>query len=214
MLMWEQLASTSTVDQQQTSGSATGATVITRLPYDTRCAAITKAGKRCRGRIRKETDFCPFHDPDLSAAMRSHNASKGGKQHHRLSHLPDGYLRKLTSRQAVGQAMDRLYRELRLGIVTPEMAGVLFDILSRLLESELWDGQESPVRARRTCRADRIAPKLRDLLTRAERQAWRKAVASAPAAFLRNRPTAKAVGSVARDVHSVEPMDVALPAAS
>ena len=36
-----------------------------RLRYDTRCAALTKSGRRCRIRSRRDSDFCPFHDPTL-----------------------------------------------------------------------------------------------------------------------------------------------------
>ena len=64
---------------------------------------MTKSGRRCRGRIRKGSDFCPFHDPNVPEALRRQNAAKGGRSHHRLAHLPDGYLRKLTSRAAVGE---------------------------------------------------------------------------------------------------------------
>jgi hypothetical protein len=163
-----------------------------RLPYDKRCAAITKSGKRCRGRIREGSDYCFFHDPEVSAQQRQHNCSKGGRNRFRLSHLPDGYLRKLKSRASIAEAMDRLYREVRLGIVTPEMGSVLFSILTRMLDSGLADlsrGGEPP--ARRT-RVDRIGPKLNELLTPSEHEAWRRAAANAPASFFRTSPEERA----------------------
>lgn len=214
MLMWERLTSTVPVDENSSGRSLRVATVTQRLPYDLRCCAITKAGKRCRGRIRKDTDFCPFHDPTVSAEQRQRDAAKGGRCHHKLSRLPDGYLRKLDSRRAVGQAMDRLYRELRLGIVTPAMANVLFNILTRLLDSGLCDAGESSNTNLRAHKADRLRPKLRDLLTRAERQAWRQAIANAPTDFLRNEAHRRDAATRGRQQEIDKPAGVALPAAS
>lgn len=71
--------------------------------------------------------------------------------------------------------MDRLYREVRLGVVTPEMGRVLFGILTRILDSELLRPTASKPNGR--ARADRVRPKLRIVLTRAERTAWNKAIA-------------------------------------
>ncbi len=214
MLMWERLTSTTMVDDGSGSGTVTIAAVSQRLPYDKRCSAITKTGRRCKGTIREGTDFCPFHDPSVSAETRRRDAAKGGRSRHRLSHLPDGYLRKLTSRRAVGQAMDRLYRESRLGMVTPEMATVLFRILTRIMDSGLCDGEKSASRGRGRCKADRLRPKLSALLTQAERQAWRKAVASAPAAFLRNQVPSQSNGSAEPGQSSGQAGTVALTAAS
>ena len=110
--------------------------------------------------------------------------------------------------------MDRLYRELRLGIVTPEMATVLFNILTRLMDSELCEREESSQGARRRCKADRLRSKFNDVLTRAERQAWQEAVANAPAAFLRNQPLSQIVASEKPGQSSGEAGKVALTAAS
>jgi hypothetical protein len=148
-----------------------------RLPYDKRCVAITKAGTRCRGRIQPGKDCCFFHDPEMTAEFRRRMAAKAAQSRRRLSHLPDGYLRKLSSIAAVGQAMDRLYREVRLGIITPEMGNVLFKVLTRLLDSGLVSTGPHPERSKAT----RVRPKLRDLLTRTERTAWQKAIENVPA---------------------------------
>ncbi|MDO8629645.1 MAG: hypothetical protein Q7R41_04070, partial [Phycisphaerales bacterium] len=140
MLLWEML--TRPVVREANGGEAIGQTVpvMMRLPYDTRCCVITKSGKRCRGRIRKDSDYCPLHDPAVVERREQGSAVARAKRRNRLVHLPDGYLRKLTKRAAVGNAMDRLYREIRLGIITPEMGGVLFGILTRLMDSGLLDG--------------------------------------------------------------------------
>ncbi|MGB2984744.1 MAG: hypothetical protein WBE26_02580 [Phycisphaerae bacterium] len=175
MLLW--VALTVPIEAPGTNpANGNGVTVrVRRLPFDRRCAALTKAGPRCRGRIRKEGEFCPFHDPELTAERRRRMAADGARKHRRLSHLPGGYLRKLTNRAAIGEAMDRLYREVRLGVITPEMGEVLFNILTRLLDSGLVDAGRCPQRTR----AARLRPNLRELLTREERTAWQTAVANA-----------------------------------
>jgi hypothetical protein len=94
--------------------------------------------------------------------------------------LPDGYLRKIKNRADVGHCMDRLYREVRLGAVTPEMGAVLFGILCRLLDSGLAGGPKAPASTARRSKAARIRPKLKDLLTSQERADWNRAIAHAP----------------------------------
>ena len=175
MLFWEAL--NASAEHPNTSpANGNSLTVRTRrLPYDKRCIALTKSGTRCRGRIRQGTDFCPFHDPELTAERRRRLAARGGRTRRRLSHLPDGYLRKLTSQAAIGQAMDRLYREVRLGTVSLEMGVVLFRILARLLDSDLIDNGRCPKRSK----AARIRPRLQELLTPDELAAWQKATTNA-----------------------------------
>lgn len=151
-----------------------------RLPYDRRCATVTKSGKRCRGRIRSGSEYCGLHDPALAESRQTRKASRTSAGRRRLSHLPDGYLRKLSNRATVGSAMDRLYRELRLGIVSTEMGSVLFGILTRLLDGGWVDSGVVAASAKRRSRADRLRPKLAELLTRGERIAWQRAVANAP----------------------------------
>lgn len=148
---------------------------VRRLPHDTQCAAITKSGRRCRGRVLPQADFCPFHHPDVVARRRQALSKVPRGTQRRLSRLPGGYLRKLSTRASVGTAMDRLYREVRLGVVTPEMGRVLFGILTRILDSELLRPTAGKPNGR--ARADRVRPKLGIVLTRAERIAWNKAIA-------------------------------------
>lgn len=177
MLLWEALC----VSDKRPGPDPTaegGPTVRSqRLPYDRRCSALTKTGTRCRGQIRGDGEFCLFHDPEIAARRRAAQTQSRSKKRRRLSHLPDGYLRKLTSTAAIGQAMDRLYREVRLGIITTEMGTVLFNLLTRLMDAGLVPLGARPDRTK----ASRIRPKLSDLLTRQERVAWKTAVANAPA---------------------------------
>ncbi len=186
MLLWEALA----IPAQKISELVSAEPLNShsrRLPYDHRCSALTKSGTRCRGRIvRKTSEWCLFHDPEIAAKRRAAMQSKPRRMRAKLSRLPDGYLKKLSNRPAVGNAMDRLYRELRLGLITPTMADVLFRILSRLLDSGLAD-KSGPPKAPHLSKAERLRPKLKELLTRSERTAWRKAVAEAPEQILQFR---------------------------
>ncbi|RME37670.1 MAG: hypothetical protein D6788_08980 [Planctomycetota bacterium] len=196
LLLWERLSKASVQTAPKANGSDAVRPLLrtTRLPYDRRCAAITKKGTRCKGRIRNGSDFCYFHDPETAGKRTRSAPSPLAKRRRRLKHLPDGYLRKLNSIAAVGEAMDRLYREVRLGVITPEMGRVLFDILNRLMDAGLVTTGPRPDRTK----AARIRPKLRDLLTRQERRAWDRAVENAltrPAASVETTDPRGAPGS-------------------
>jgi len=197
MLLWESLTGEArrkkeAEKKQQAPNPVKRALRSPRNPYDKRCAALNKAGHRCKGRIREGSDYCTFHDPELSAEKKSSIAAKGGKSRRSLAHLPSGYLRNLTSRTAVGNAMDQLYREVRLGLLTPDMGRVLLDILTRILDSGLCqEDQVDDGRARRQSKADKIRPKLTEELTRQELISWRKAAENAPPDFVVGKPDPK-----------------------
>lgn len=179
MLFWELLQKKSKDrDTQQVAQRSSVAATTQRLPFDTRCSAVTKLGKQCKGRIRSGREWCPFHDPEIIARRQQNGSSQERRIRRKLSHMPDGYLRKIKDRASVGHAMDRLYREIRLGIITLEMGRVMFTVLNRILESGLADHGKTPKNIQRS-KAERIRPKLGNLLTRTEKSAWRKAVAGA-----------------------------------
>ena len=188
MLLWEALCESPAENTKNASTDLSAPPRVQRLPYDTRCCAVTKSGRRCRGKARPGTEMCVFHDPALSEKRRRKIAAAGSQNRNRLARLPDGYLRKLSSRRTVGEAMDRLYREIRLGKVTPEMGTVLFTVLTRLLDAGLCDGGR-PLPATGRSRAEKVRPRLSELLTRAERIAWRRAVGNAPAELANPTPT-------------------------
>lgn len=176
MLLWEALANLNQPSGTDPVDNSSTPVRVQRLPFDKRCSALTKAGVRCRGQIRGGGEFCMIHDPAIAAKRRAAQSDSRRKKHRRLSRLPDGYLRKLTNTAAVGQAMDRLYREVRLGIITTEMGTVMFNILTRLMDAELIPLGVRPDRTR----AARIRPRLSEMLTRGERKTWKKAVKNAP----------------------------------
>lgn len=189
-LLWETLAAGSPSKKRRRDVSYGQTTNPHRLPFDKRCGGITRAGKRCKGRIKTGSEYCSFHDPSMTAEHRKRNAAMGGRSRTNLAHLPGGYLRKVNSLRAVGDAMDRLYREVRLGIVTVEMGTVLFQILTRILDAGLYERKTKGAPSRRA-KAIKLRPKLAELLTLEERRAWRQAVASAPSDFLRNAERAR-----------------------
>ncbi|NLE59013.1 MAG: hypothetical protein GX616_11675 [Planctomycetes bacterium] len=176
-LLWEALRFRSR--NQGNSEAPVGPTqTYAREPKQKQCAASTRSGKRCKGKARPGQEYCPFHDPSLTAEQRREIAARGGKSHRRLSHLPDGYLRKLQTPAAVGEAMDRLYREVRLGIVDPGMGRTLMDILTRLHDRLSRQEQAKPRATAkgpavvRPTRAERVRPKLDQALSQAEKSAW------------------------------------------
>lgn len=199
MLFWELLRASKTGNGLVESTEPGASLESVRLPFDTRCSMITKRGRRCRGHVRKGADWCTLHDPAVMAKRRQRQSSP--RRRNTLAHLPDGYLRKLTSTATVGNAMDRLYREVRLGVVTPEMGSVLFGILTRLMDSGLLDVGKTPPHSLERTKAARIRPKLRDLLTRSERKAWAEAIAAAPDELATTRAASKKPSSADAATH-------------
>lgn len=214
MLLWEALQQL-LARRPNGSKDESGAAGPPRLPFDKRCGATTRSGKRCKGKIVTGSDYCLFHDPVIAQRRREQRAAVSVRRKQRLSHLPDGYLRKLTTVRSVGQAMDRLYREVRLGVVTPEMGGVMFTILNRLLESGLCTGVGADGALSTRTKAHRMRPRLRDLLTRAEKNAWQRAVDNAPAVLSYSEAARQRhVPASERRALSAPPAPVALTAAS
>lgn len=184
MLLWEHLGILDRIPSD--NGETPKVTQQTkRLPFDMRCLAVTKSGRRCKGRVLPHREHCVCHDPEAIAKRRASAARSRGRS--KLARLPEGYLRRISDRRSVGQAMDRLYREIRLGIITPDMGRVLFDVLTRLLDSGLADLDATP-RAPGRSKAARLRPKVAELLTRAERRAWKTAVEAAPSALVEDQP--------------------------
>ena len=97
-----------------------------RLPGDTRCAAVTKKGTRCKGRIHTGSEYCYFHDPDVERPAR-----RGGSR--RRAYHVDGVSSRLTTRRGITQALERLYHDTQMGIVPPDVGRALFEMLERML---------------------------------------------------------------------------------
>lgn len=197
MLLWEALATKPDEERLQARPQTPAPCHTQRLPFDKRCIASTKSGHRCKGKIYRDTEWCIFHHPELAAKRQATLAQKrANKERNSVEKMPVQYLRKLSDRRSVGQAMDRLYRDLLGGRATPEMGRVLFGILERLLDSGLADLKTVPKAPQRS-KAAKMRPKLERLLTRAERAAWKRAIENAPAHLrgemdtTRRKPAAK-----------------------
>lgn len=179
MLLWEALGADLRRMKQEAASDVDVAGPGSRLHLDKRCTAITKAGRRCRGRARAGLHFCPFHDPAVSAEQRRENAAKGGRSRDRLAQLLEGYPRRLSSTAAIGKALDCLYREIRAGLVSSEMGRVLLSILIHIMDTQIKGSSPDPKERKRRSKVDRMRPKLEELLAQAEQAASRVAVANA-----------------------------------
>ena len=122
----------------------------------------------------------------------------------------------MTDRASLGKALDRLYREVRLGIITPEMGRVLFDILCRVMDTDFSEPVVSMESGRRTRRgkAYRMRGKLNDLLTEPEIEAWDRAVDNAPAEFRRQTDEQRIAAAMSGSHDGMGSEETALPAAS
>ena len=104
-----------------------------RIPGITRCAAITKSGRRCRGRALPDSPYCVFHDPEVGLASRRRAVPRKARGEARTRyHLP-GVASRLTTRRGITEALDKLYNDTREGSISPATGQVLFNILERLL---------------------------------------------------------------------------------
>ena len=145
-----------------------------------RCTAITRVGRRCRCRKAEGSEFCSFHDPVISAQIREKAQAKREAKKRELSSLPEGYLKTLSTIDGIADALDRLYREVRLGIVSPRTASVMLAIIDRLLE---YDKLVSTVGRRRTSKKQRakevrqqVGKALNDLKQKEQKQRSGKVV--------------------------------------
>ena len=138
MLLWEAVGGKK--PQRQQSKNAPKPIITTRrlrsVQPDDRCSATTRIGRRCRCRRAQDSVYCNFHDPEISARIREKARQKREERKAQLANLPDGYMKSLNSADGVASALDNLYREVRLGVVSPRTAQVMLAIIDRLLVYE------------------------------------------------------------------------------
>ena len=133
MLLWEAVSTRKPPQQgRQTVIQPVTARLRSLQPPD-RCTAVTRVGRHCRCRKAPGSEFCAFHDPVLSAQIREKAQAKREERRRQLGALPEGYLKTLTNVDGIASALDRLYREVRLGVVSPRTAAVMLAIVDRLL---------------------------------------------------------------------------------
>ena len=138
MLLWEAVGGKK--PQHQQSKNAPKPIITTRrlrsVQPDDRCTATTRIGRRCQCRRAKDSVYCNFHDPEISARIREKARQKREERKAQLANLPDGYMKSLNTADGIASALDNLYREVRLGVVSPRTAQVMLAIIDRLLVYE------------------------------------------------------------------------------
>jgi hypothetical protein len=118
------------------SGGAVVQPISTRLrsmQSADRCEAMTRSGRRCRCRKARESQFCNFHDPEISARIRARAREKRAERKAAMVGLPREYMKSLGSADGIVQALDGLFREVRLGVVSPRTATIMLAIIDRLM---------------------------------------------------------------------------------
>jgi len=198
MLLWETILST----------RHTGKAV--RLPGDKRCAGITKAGTRCKGRSRNGSQYCIFHDPSIDLAARRRAAGNKPKAKRRTQYHLDGVASRLTTRQGITAALDRLYNDTRAGLVAPETGQVLFNALERLLEAYNKTRAAKTSSGQDRSRAARLCRKLaKNYIAMAERHRSLGALPSDTDSSKETTPAARHAGPGRLKLHSAQPAPAA-----
>ena len=194
MLLWETIVSTRHAGQP------------VRLPGDKRCAANTKAGTRCKGRSRNGSQYCIFHDPSIDLAARRRAADNKPKTKKRTQYHLDGVASRLTTRQGITAALDRLYNDTRAGLVTPETGQVLFNALERLLEAYYKSRAAKTSSRQDRSRAARLCRKLaKTYIAMAERNRSLGALPRDAGSSKETAPAVRHSGPGRLKLHSAEP---------
>ena len=194
MLLWETILSTRHAGKP------------VRLPGDKRCAGMTKAGTRCKGRSRNGSQFCIFHDPSIDLAARRRAAGHKPKTKKRTQYHLDGVASRLTTRQGITAALDRLYNDTRAGLVAPETGQVLFNALERLLEAYNKTRATKTGSGQDRSRAARLCRKLaKSYIALAERSRISCALPGDPRSAKETAPAVPHSGPSRLKLHSAEP---------
>jgi hypothetical protein len=162
MLLWEAVSGKKTQSSQ--ANKAPKPIITTRrlrsVQPDDRCTATTRIGRRCRCRRARDSQFCNFHDPEISARIRAKARATREERKQQLANLPEGYLKSLNSSDGIASALDNLYREVRLGVISPRTATVMLAIIDRLLVYEKLVADNGKRRVNRKQRAQEIRQQL------------------------------------------------------
>lgn len=160
MLLWEAVG-------KKKVPKAAGGTVVqpisTRLrgmQASDRCEAMTRAGRRCRCRKAAESQFCNFHDPEISARIRERARIKRAERQAALAGLPTEYMKSLSTVDGITSALDGLFREVRLGVVSPRTAGIMLSIIDRLMIYDRLVSQGARRRVNKRMRAHEVRSQL------------------------------------------------------
>ncbi|GJM25656.1 MAG: hypothetical protein DHS20C16_20710 [Phycisphaerae bacterium] len=161
MLLWEAVSGNDVTKPPAQSKVKAISTRPRSLRVSDRCGAQTRVGRRCRCRKANGSDFCNFHDPEISARIRAASAAKRDARKQQLAALPEGYLKTLANTDGIVNALETVYREVRLGVISTRTASVLLAIVDRMIA---YDKLISTVGRRRTTKLQR-AKELRMLVS-------------------------------------------------
>ncbi len=191
MLLWEAVSGNNVTKSPAQTKVKAISTRPRSLRVNDRCAAQTRVGRRCRCRKAHGSDFCNFHDPEISARIRAASAAKREAKKQQLAALPEGYLKTLANTDGIVNALENVYREVRLGVISTRTASVLLAIVDRMIA---YDKLISTVGRRRTTKLQR-AKELRmlvsDLMEDMETRGPAKQVASSSKSVPAALPSAK-----------------------
>ncbi|HRX86142.1 MAG TPA: hypothetical protein P5572_14065 [Phycisphaerae bacterium] len=133
MLLWEAVGGKKVPKQGVPTKVQPISTRLRGMQANDRCEAMTRSGRRCRCRKATESKFCNFHDPEISARIRERARQKRAERQAALAGLPTEYMKSLGSVDGIIGALDGLFREVRLGVVSPRTAGIMLSIIDRLM---------------------------------------------------------------------------------
>jgi hypothetical protein len=133
MLLWEAVGGKKVPKSGGPTKVQPISTRLRSIQAPERCEAITRAGRRCRCRRATESQFCNFHDPAIAARIRASAAHKRAERQAALAGLPAAYMKSLSTVDGITGALDGLFREVRLGVVSPRTAGIMLSIIDRLM---------------------------------------------------------------------------------
>jgi hypothetical protein len=133
MLLWEAVGGKKVPKAGVPTKVQAISTRLRSVQASDRCESITRSGRRCRCRKAKESQFCNFHDPQISALIRERARQKRAERQAALAGLPAEYMKSLSTVDGIVGALDGLFREVRLGVVSPRTAGIMLSIIDRLM---------------------------------------------------------------------------------
>ncbi len=164
MLLWEAVGGKKVPKKGVNAVAQPISTRLRSMQSSDRCEAMTRSGRRCRCRKAAESQFCNFHDPEISARIREKARQKREERKAQMAAVPTEYMKSLSSVDGITQALDCLFREVRLGVVSPRTAGMMLSIIDRVLVYDKLVRENGPRRVSKRIRALEVREQLAGVL--------------------------------------------------
>ena len=164
MLLWEAVGGKKVPKKGVHTVAQPISTRLRSMQSTDRCEAMTRSGRRCRCRKAADSQFCNFHDPEISARIREAARQKREERKQQMAALPTEYTKSLASVDGITQALDCLFREVRLGVVSPRTAGMMLSIIDRVLVHDKLVREHGPRRVSKRVRALEVREQLAGVL--------------------------------------------------